>query len=159
MPGRMHVTQSAQRHAITKTHINACSAGGRLKIAGSGVCWRTRSQGHGQGHETMIAQECTLCIPVSGPAASVRAALGCTRREPYAIYLKFLCAPRGFCGAAWQAARGPEGTPLTGASGGLPGYPLGPPQAASLPHTDAGPRPDLFPQTYHLETVVRLKLG
>src|ERR1017187_10520458 len=40
--------------------------------------------------------------------------------EPYTIFTRFLRAPRRFCEAAWQAARGPEGTPLTGASGGLP---------------------------------------
>src|ERR1035438_5535200 len=38
------------------------------------------------------------------------------KAEPYIIYLQFLCAPRRFCGAAWQAAR----RLFTGASGGVP---------------------------------------
>src|ERR1035441_7963400 len=38
------------------------------------------------------------------------------KAEPYTIYLKIRCAPRRFCGAAWQAAR----RLLTGTSGGLP---------------------------------------
>src|ERR1035441_5755252 len=42
------------------------------------------------------------------------------KAEPYIIYFQFLCAPRRLCVAAWQAARDPEGTPFTGASGGLP---------------------------------------
>src|ERR1039457_1279288 len=43
------------------------------------------------------------------------------KAEPYIIYFQFLCAPRRLCGAAWQAARDPEGTPFTGASGGCRG--------------------------------------
>src|ERR1017187_9213124 len=62
----------------------------------------------------------------------------------------------GCSGAACQAARDPEGTPATGAPGGLPGYPLGPPQDSILPHI----KTSIFPpsQYYVLSIVTELIL-